>query len=68
MRRICVWCGHDLGFTPPFDEEETYGICDHCIKWVGKSEDELIEMLAHLASHVQRRRKRTANDAAVIRR
>jgi len=65
MKRICAWCGHDLGFSPPFDEEETHGICDQCMKWIGKSEDDLIDTLVRLTGHIQRRRKCAANSAAV---
>lgn len=37
MKRVCAWCGKDMGEKPPyggpggkFDKEVTHGMCDEC--------------------------------------
>jgi len=67
MKRICAWCGKDMGetvYTGELVEMETHGICESCIGWVPKTEDDLYDHLsklmeesARLTEHIRRRRR-----------
>lgn len=33
MKRICDWCGKDMGDKPPYEDyDSTHGICEECYK------------------------------------
>lgn len=32
MKRVCAWCGKDMGEIEPLDDDSiTHGICDDCL-------------------------------------
>ena len=39
MKRICSWCGKDMGEKEPLDNEEvSHGICGGCLEKVQEEE------------------------------
>ena len=38
MRRVCAWCGREMGEKPPYDDPSiTHSICDECLPKALKS-------------------------------
>ncbi len=55
MKRVCAWCGHDMGIAPGPEDQVTHGVCELCLAWIRLRDEQLLDQLSRLQEHIRRR-------------